>query len=119
MKNFFGVCNATFRNDLNDRAFLYGGVGAGIVRRTAECEVCARGTVVVTGNPFEEKHKDNVKKWQFLGQAFTGFGVYLNDNWQLTVGYRLRWMPGSLEQEGVRVKQDILHAAEVGLTYRF
>ena len=67
-------------------------------------------------------------KWRFLGQAFAGAGIYLNDDWVLTVGYRLRYLPGDVDgSKGFlgdvkwdwKVKQDIVHAAEVGITYRF
>ena len=70
-------------------------------------------------------------KWSFLGQAFTGIGVYLTDDLQLTAGYRLRWMPGAFELKerfnlgGVagksilKVKQPIVHAVEVGIVRRF
>jgi hypothetical protein len=55
--------------------------------------------------------------------------MYLNENWQLTAGYRLRYVPGSFrwdesdDASGLKIgwsaKQDMIHAAEVGLTYQF
>ena len=66
-------------------------------------------------------------KWRLLTQAFAGFGVYLNENWSLTAGYRLRYLAGDVDGSkkwgGYRwdwkVKQNLLHAAEIGLTYQF
>ena len=63
------------------------------------------------------------KVWSFLGQGFTG----LNDNWQLTVGCRLRYLSGNVtwsfgggaDVVKLKMKQDLIHAAEVGLTYQF
>ena len=59
------------------------------------------------------------KKWCFLGQAFAGFGMHLNENWQLTAGYRLRFFPQNMKEDMLCVKLNTLHAAEVGLTYQF
>ena len=133
MENYFGACNVTLRHNLNDRAFLYGGVGAGIARSKCSYDMNFEATVTippaaaVAGNM---PRKDGKSKWRFLGQAFAGLGVYLNDNWQLTAGYRLRYVPGSFHwdeesdnvagfKSGFSVKQDIVHAAEIGLTYLF
>ena len=53
----------------------------------------------------------------------------LNDIWSLTVGYRLRYLAGDGRVSGTfahdrvkwdwKVKQDLIHAAEVGVTYWF
>ena len=125
--NIFGACNVTLRHDLNDRVFLYGGVGAGITR--SRCRFKWLGALPGIG---VKELGDSKTKWKFLGQAFAGFGVYLNDDWQLTAGYRLRYLPGDfrfnagLTLVGVgdlvwdaSMKQNVVHAAEVGLTYRF
>ncbi len=131
ISNFFGACNVTLRHDLNDRAFLYGGAGAGIARSRIHGNVkmsmlfTPAGGVAFTR---QEGGDCGKSKWRFLGQAFAGLGVYLNESWQLTAGYRLRYVPGSFEwcetlESGQKwswkVKQDIIHAAEVGLTYQF
>ncbi len=131
ISNFFGACNVTLRHDLNDRAFLYGGAGAGIARSRIHGNVkmsmlfTPAGGVAFTR---QEGGDCGKSKWRFLGQACAGLGVYLNESWQLTAGYRLRYVPGSFEwcetlESGQKwswkVKQDIIHAAEVGLTYQF
>ena len=66
-----------------------------------------------------------------MGQAFTGIGVYLTDDWQLTAGYRLRWMPDAFKLErdvavggaagkiALKVKQPVVHAGEVGIVRQF
>ena len=132
MKNFFGACNVTMRHDIGERAFLYGGIGAGVARSRCSGD-CAFSMLCrpAMGVAFTHRKDDGYgkkSKWRFLGQAFAGFGVYLNDNWQLTAGYRLRYVPGSFEwcetlksgqKWSWKVKQDIIHAAEVGLTYQF
>ena len=131
IENYFGACNVTLRHDLNDRAFLYGGVGAGIARSRihGNFKVSLLFTPV-GGVAFTRQEGGDCgkSKWRFLGQAFAGLGVYLNESWQLTAGYRLRYVPGSFEwcetlESGQKwswkVKQDIIHAAEVGLTYQF
>ena len=56
-----------------------------------------------------------------------GFGVCLTDNWQLTIGYRLRYLSGNetwysasrVERMELKVKQNLSHVAEVGLMYQF
>ena len=68
-------------------------------------------------------------KWRVLTQVFAGAGVYLNDNWSLTLGYRLRYLPGDCKGSkkfnavgntwSWTLKQNLLHAAEIGLTYQF
>ena len=118
--NFFGACNGTLRYHLGERCFLYGGVGAGMAR------------VAATGfwSPNDDNGRDAIgaQKWCFLGQGFTGVGVRLNDSLSLNVGYRLRYLSGSpvVEQndgggdvELFRPKQNLIHAAEVGVMYRF
>ncbi len=123
-ENFFGACNVTLRRDCTERLFLYGGVGAGLVRTTLTGNDYEEGTLLGTWNESSQIH---ASKWRFLGQGFAGFGVYLNDCWTLSLGYRLRWMPGDLKtsatEDGAEwkstFKQNVLHAAEVGLTYQF
>lgn len=123
-KNLFAAINVTLKRDVGERSFLYGGVGVGMARSDFG-EINSKwddaGTLV-TG-------KINFKaKWRFLGQAFAGAGVYLSNNWLLTVGYRLRYLPGDVNgsrnfQGGIKwdwkVKQNLSHAAEVGIMYQF
>ena len=74
-----------------------------------------------------EGYAIGAQKWCFLWQGFTGVGVWLNDSLSLNVGYRLRYLFGSpvvklddgVEVEWFRPKQSLIHAAEVGITYRF
>lgn len=130
--NFFGACNVTLRYDLNERAFLYGGVGAGIAR--SRCSYDINGTVAVNipPNPVVAANlrvDGGKNKWRFLTQAFAGLGMHLSENWSLSVGYRLRYLPGDCTGSKKyahdrvtwdwKVKQNLSHAAEVGLTYRF
>ena len=129
--NFFTACNVTLRQDLNERIFTYGGVGVGMVR--SRCSGSVEEEITVSIPPAVPLVRDvtypySKSKWRFLGQAFAGFGVYLNDNWQLAAGYRLRYVGGSFRwDQGVdgilkvseRVEDSIVHAAEVGLTYQF
>ena len=130
--NYFGACNITLRQDVGARGFLYGGIGAGIARSKLSVDVDETVTVTIPPAPAVVVNvplKISKSKWRFLGQAFAGFGVYLNENWQLTAGYRLRYLPGSFQEGinndaiglkyGASVKQDIIHAAEVGLMYQF
>ena len=127
-KNLFAAVNVTLKKDVAERAFLYGGVGAGMARSDF-------GSIDYRYHEYvpDELHpgrRINFKaKWRFLGQAFAGLGWYLNDNWSLTVGYRLRYLAGDGRESGTfahdrvkwdwKVKQDLIHAAEVGLMYRF
>ena len=114
--NTFAACNVTLRYPFGERGFWYGGVGAGIVR------VSMTGNVDIGGG---EKMGCGAKAWSFLGQGFAGVGWYLNDNWQLTIGYRLRYVPDTINwrygkvNEECEIEQDLSHAAEVGLVYRF
>lgn len=126
IENFFAVGNFTLLRDFGERTFWYGGVGGGFVRRY--CKIKAEMTLV--GVP-AVKSEPVMWKWSFLGQAFTGVGVYLTDDWQLTAAYRLRWMPGAFELKrsfnvgGVagnsvlKVKQPVVHAVEIGIVRRF
>ena len=122
-KNLFAAANVTLKKDVGERAFLYGGVGAGMARSDFgefNCKFDDAG-VAQTGKI------DFKAKWWFLLQAFAGAGVCLNENWSLTAGYRLRYLAedvdGSKKWGGYRwdfkVKQNLLHAAEIGLTYQF
>ena len=128
--NYFGACNITLRQDVGARGFLYGGIGAGIARSRLSADGDATVTVSVPPAPAVVVNvplKGSESKWRFLGQVFAGIGVYLNENWQLTAGYRLRYVPGSFRSDGsvgaiksgASVKQDLVHAAEIGLTYQF
>ncbi len=130
IENYFGACNVTLRHDVGERAFLYGGVGAGIARSRCSYDLNVRVTVTIPPAPAvtaDEPEGGGKDKWRFLGQMFAGIGVCLNENWQLTAGYRLRYIPGSFHWDGKNdalevgfsVKQDIVHAAEIGLTYLF
>ena len=126
IENFFAVGNVTLLRDFGERTFWYDGIGGGFVRRY--CKIKAE--VNLPGNP-AVKSEPVVWKWSFLGQAFTGIGVYLTDDWQLTAGYRLRWMPGAFELKEsfnlggvavngiVKVKQPVVHAVEIGIVRRF
>ena len=126
IENFFAVGNFTLLQDFGERTFWYGGIGGGLVRRY--CKIKAE--LNVPGNPVV-KSEPVMWKWSFLGQAFTGIGVYLTDDWQLTAGYRLRWMPGAFElkrsfavggvaaESTVKVKQPVVHAVEIGIVRRF
>ena len=67
---------------MNERTFLYGGVGAGIARSDF-------GSIDYRYHEYapDELHSGRINfkaKWRFLGQAFGGFGWYLNDNWSFT-----------------------------------
>ena len=115
--NTFAACNVTLRYPFGERGFWYGGIGAGIVRVSMTANMSFDGVEAGCG----------AKSLSFLGQGFAGVGWYLNDNWQLTVGYRLRYVPDTISwlwkvDEGgmeFEMEQDLSHAAEVGLMYRF
>ena len=115
--NTFGACNVTLRHYFGERGFWYGGVGAGIARVSVTADMIAGDNRMGCG----------AKAWSFLGQGFTGFGLCLNDNWQLTIGYRLRYLSGNATWEfsdaadrlELKMKQNLIHAAEVGVTYQF
>ena len=116
--NLFGACNGTLRYHLGERCFLYGGAGAGMAR------VAATGFWSPDDNM---RNAIGAQKWCFLGQGFTGVGVRLNDSLSLNIGYRLRYLSGSpvvelndgADTEWFRPKQNLIHAAEVGVTYWF
>ena len=118
--NTFSACNVTLRHYFGERGFWYGGVGAGIARVSMNADA-----VLKAGAPDSMVMPFGTKAWSFLWQGFTGFGLCLNDNWQLTVGYRLRYLSGNATlrmgdvADGFKMKQDLSHAAEVGLTYSF
>ena len=115
--NTFGACNVTLRHYFGERGFWYGGVGAGMARVSVTADA-------IVGNA---RLGYGAKAWSFLGQGFTGLGWCLNDNWQLTVGYRLRYLSGNATwgiYEGgnaarLKMKQNLSHAVEAGVAYRF
>ena len=115
--NAFGACNVTLRHYFGERGFWYGGIGAGIARVSVTADALVGDAKLGLG----------AKSWNFLGQGFTGFGWCLNDNWQLTVGYRLRWILGNTtwlsedpaDRFELKMKQDLLHAAEIGVMWQF
>ena len=47
IENYFGACNVTLRHDVGERAFLYGGVGAGIARSRCSYDLNTRVTVTI------------------------------------------------------------------------
>ena len=112
---------------MDERTFLYGGVGAGMARSDF-------GSIDYRYHEYapDGLHSGRINfkaKWRFLTQAFAGFGWYLNDNWSLIVGYRLRYLAGDGRASGTfahdrvkwdwKAKQNLIHAAEVGLMYRW
>lgn len=126
IENFFAVGNIALRQDFGERTFWYGGVGGGFMRRC--CKIKAK----LSAPGAADAHPEPVMwRWGFLGQAFTGIGVYLTDDWQLTAGYRLRWMPDAFELKRdvavggaavktvLKVKQPVVHAVEVGIVRQF
>ena len=128
-KNLFVAVNVTLKKDVNERTFLYGGVGAGAAR-TDFGSIDYRYHEYSGGDLGLHSGRVNFKaKWRLLTQMFGGFGWYLNDSWSLTVGYRLRYLAGSCHESGTfahdrvkwdwKVKQNLIHVAEVGLTYRW
>ena len=119
--NTFGACNVTLRHYFGERGFWYGGVGAGIARVSVTADAIINPT-----DPDPVRWLSGAKAWSFLGQGFTGFGLCLNDNWRLTIGYRLRYLSGNATWEfdganrlELKMKQNLIHATEVGLTYQF
>ncbi len=123
IENFFEALNAGLRHDWGERAFLYGGIGAGIVRSKWFCDMTTTAGGVTIHGPLNGSEV----RWRFLSQAFAGIGTYLNENWALSIGYRLRYVHGKFHDErqvgglafGDSMKQNIIHAAEIGLTYQF
>ena len=125
-RNLFCACNVALRHFLNEKTFLYGGVGAGLAR-TEQVWEHKYTFVPPMALASEINDKKNVKKWRFLVQMFAGIGFYLNDNWSLNVRYRLRYVPSDF-REGFddpyyewfwKSKQNLSHAAEVGLMYQW
>ena len=117
--NTFGACNVTLRHYFGERGFWYGGVGAGVARVSMTAD-----TVISPDDPDPVRFDCGAKAWSFLGQGFTGFGLCLNDNWSLTIGYRLRYLSGNAtwgmgDMAELKMKQDLIHAAEVGVAYQF
>ena len=108
--NTFGACNVTLRHYFGERGFWYGGVGAGIARVSMTADI-----VLNPDAPNPVKWLGGAKAWSFLGQGFTGFGWCLNDNWSLTVGYRLRYLSGNTtwrlvnaaDTAGLKMKQNM------------
>jgi opacity protein-like surface antigen len=78
-KNFFGACNVTLKKDVGERAFLYGGVGAGLARTDFGKAVLHIDDVTPAVPTKYDRSVDYGKKWRFLGQAFGGLGIYLNE----------------------------------------
>ena len=132
IENYFCACNVMLRRDVGERAFLYGGVGAGIARSTLKHPGYLKGHGIGGGHGAPELYFNKKSEWRFLCQAFAGIGMYLNDNWSLSAGYRLRYVPWKFNSSWTKepayaqsaeikstIKQNILHAAEIGLTYQF
>ena len=123
IENFFEALNVGLRHDWGERAFLYGGIGAGVVRSRWFCNMTTTAAGVTIRGPLNGSEV----RWRFLSQAFAGIGMDLNENWSLSVGYRLRYVHGKFHAErevgalafGDSMKQNIIHAAEIGLTYSF
>lgn len=120
--NTFGACNVTLRHYFGERGFWYGGFGAGVARVSVTADM-----MIDSGAPDPMKIGCGANAWSFLGQGFTGLGLCLNENWQLTIGCRLRYLSGNATWKMVggadlmefEMKQNLSHGAEVGVMYRF
>lgn len=97
--NTFGACNVTLWHYFGECVFWYSGVGAGIVRISMTADM-----VVNPDAPAPVKWLCGVKVWSFWGQDFTGLGLCLNDNWQLTIGYRCGICPGMRSERWLTVR---------------
>lgn len=49
-----------------------------------------------SANPDPLRWLEGAKAWSFFWAGIHGFMLYLNDNWQLTVDYRLRYLSGNV-----------------------
>jgi opacity protein-like surface antigen len=143
MNALTGMFNVCYDYAMTDAWSLYAGLGLGVARvnytvtegRNANAKVVAAaavGTVyteamakqfVLKALPnFVDLHKTEYSKTVFAWQLMAGVGYEFNENWKLTLGYKL-FNTAKVKQtfagKEYKIKTPFNHTAELGLTYTF
>ena len=74
----------------------------------------ALGTIFDNVNDVKTEHSKTVFAWQLMA----GVGYEFNENWKLTLGYKL-FNTAKVKLSDNKIKTPFNHTAEVGLTYTF
>ena len=149
MNTLSGMFNVCYDYAMTDAWSIYGGVGLGVARvnytvtegrnngaKLLAVKVAGGGAAdaynEATGKPLVLKalpgfldgklHKTEYSKTVFAWQLMAGVGYEFNENWKLTLGYKL-FNTAKVKQtfagKEYKIKTPFNHTAELGLTYTF
>jgi opacity protein-like surface antigen len=145
MNTLTGMFNVCYDYAMTDAWSIYGGFGLGVARvnytvteghnsgtkliaaRAAAggaYDAAAGKALVLEALPnfVTDLHKTEYSKTVFAWQLMAGVGYEFNENWKLTLGYKL-FNTAKVKQtfagKEYKIKTPFNHTAEVGLTYSF
>ena len=130
-----GMVNVYYDYAMTENWSLYAGVGLGVAKvsyrinertSTQEVDDLKDGTVNTKFNKSDTdfkklvgSSKTELSKTVFAWQVMAGVGYEFNENWKLTLGYKL-FNTAKVKVFGdQKIKTPFNHTAEVGLTYTF
>ena len=146
MNTLTGMLNVCYDYAMTDAWSIYGGLGLGVARvnytvtegtnsgakllhvrngvGTEHTEAEAKALVLqaLPGFLDGKLHKTEYSKTAFAWQLMAGVGYEFNENWKLTLGYKL-FNTAKVKQtfagKEYNIKMPFNHTAELGLTYTF
>jgi len=68
IKNCFGACNLTLKQDIGERTFLYGGIGAGVVRAVVDVNFKDIGIELHGGGDWSSCRSEHDANGDFWGR---------------------------------------------------
>ena len=142
MNTLSGMFNICYDYAMTDAWSIYGGIGLGVARvnytvtegtnsgaKLIAVRANAGGAYVTEAaakplvlkalpNFVTDLHKTEYSKTVFAWQLMAGVGYEFNENWKLTLGYKL-FNTAKVKLGDTKIKTPFNHTAEVGLTYSF
>jgi opacity protein-like surface antigen len=141
-----GMINVFYDYAMTDAWSVYAGIGLGVARvnytvktgtsdpdkavviaratkaghdfTQAEARAALAGVDFSTILPADKIVKTEHSKTVFAWQLMAGVGYEFNENWKLTLGYKL-FNTAKVKLDDTKIKTPFNHTAEVGLTYSF
>ena len=133
-----GMMNVCYDYAMTEAWSIYAGLGLGVAKVSYTVEKSSGRTTVATdtsgdahtnptlGNAFNALKdyvgknlvKSELSKTVFAWQLMAGVGYEFNENWKLTLGYKL-FNTAKVKFGDTKIKTPFNHTAEVGLTYTF
>lgn len=137
-----GMVNVFYDYAMTEAWSCYAGVGFGVAKVSIVCDRYLDGTARNTGDNTASAHgaataatwtavntvlnadanskdvKNEFAKTVFAWQVMAGVGYEFNENWKLTLGYKL-FNTSKMRLFGLSVKSPFNHTVEAGLNYTF